>query len=173
MNSHVLVTYATKYGATAEIAVKIGTVLREAGIETDVMPVENVDTLSAYDAIVLGSAVYMGQWRGAAAQFLKQRQTILSTKLLWIFSSGPTGSGDPIELMKGWNFPDGLQAIADAIQPQDITVFHGNVNPNRLNMLEKWILNRVKAPVGDFRDWDRITEWANQIAKQIQLPELA
>jgi menaquinone-dependent protoporphyrinogen IX oxidase len=37
MNTQVLVAYATKYGATAEIAEKIGQVLRQAGLRTDVL----------------------------------------------------------------------------------------------------------------------------------------
>jgi len=34
----------------------------------------------------------------------------------------------------------------------------------KLNPVEKWIIKNVKAPVGDFRDWDAITSWATAIA---------
>ncbi|MBN1222528.1 MAG: hypothetical protein JXB23_04730 [Candidatus Aminicenantes bacterium] len=37
MDNQVLVTYATKHGATAEIAEKIGQVLRQAGLGVDVL----------------------------------------------------------------------------------------------------------------------------------------
>lgn len=60
--------YATKYGATAEIAEKIGEVLRQAGLPTDVLPVKQVDDLTPYTAIILGSAVYIGKWRKEAAK---------------------------------------------------------------------------------------------------------
>lgn len=40
MNHKVLVAYASKYGATAEIAEKIGEVLNGAGLTTDVVPVK-------------------------------------------------------------------------------------------------------------------------------------
>ena len=63
--------YATKYGATAEIAEKIGQVLRQAGLQTDVLPADRVSDLSPYRAVILGSAVYMFQWRKEAARFLK------------------------------------------------------------------------------------------------------
>jgi menaquinone-dependent protoporphyrinogen oxidase len=36
----VLVAYATRYGATAEIAGRIGKVLRDAGLSADVLPVD-------------------------------------------------------------------------------------------------------------------------------------
>jgi menaquinone-dependent protoporphyrinogen oxidase len=61
MDLRVLVAYATKYGATAEIAEKMGQVLRQAGLPADVLPADHVGDLSPYKAVVLGSAVYMFQ----------------------------------------------------------------------------------------------------------------
>jgi len=61
MDNQVLVAYATKHGATAEIADKIGQVLRQAGLRTDVLPTDHVSDLVAYKAVVLGSAVYIGK----------------------------------------------------------------------------------------------------------------
>lgn len=164
MNSQVLVAYATKYGATAEIAEKIGQVLRQAGLQTDVLPVDRVSNLSSYKAVILGSAVYIGGWRKEAAKFLKVNEKVLAEQLVWLFSSGPTGEGNPVELTEGWHFPKALQPIADRIQPRDIAVFHGAIHKQKLNFIEKWMLNNVKAPLGDFRDWDAITSWATAIA---------
>ncbi|MCJ7626610.1 MAG: flavodoxin domain-containing protein, partial [Anaerolineaceae bacterium] len=93
---------------------------------------------------------------------------LLAARLVWLFSSGPSGEGDPIELLKGWRFPPNHQSIADRIQPQDITVFHGAMNLNQLNFFEKWILNKVKAQTGDFRDWDAISSWAASIAEALK-----
>ncbi len=164
MNSQILVAYATKYGATAEIAEKIGQVLRQAGLQTDVLPVDRVSNLSSYKAVILGSAVYIGGWRKEAAKFLKVNEKVLAEQLVWLFSSGPTGEGNPVELTEGWHFPKALQPIADRIQPRDIAVFHGSIRKQKLNFIEKWMLNNVKAPLGDFRDWDAITSWATAIA---------
>ena len=164
MNSQVLLAYATKYGATAEIAEKIRQVLRLAGLQTDVLPVDRVSNLSSYKAVILGSAVYIGGWRKEAAKFLKVNEKVLAEQLVWLFSSGPTGEGNPVELTEGWHFPKALQPIADRIQPRDIAVFHGAIHKQKLNFIEKWMLNNVKAPLGDFRDWDAITSWATAIA---------
>jgi len=164
MEIQVLVAYATKYGATVEIAQKIGEVLRQTGLPTDVLPADKVNNLTSYQAIVLGSAVYIGKWRKQAVKFLQANEAMLAERQVWLFSSGPSGEGDPVELLQGWRFPKGQQAIADRIQPQDIAVFHGDVNVNKLNFIEKWMIKNVKAPVGDFRDWEAITVWATSIA---------
>ncbi len=164
MKTQVLVTYATKYGATAEIAEKIGQVLRQAGLHTDVLPADRVSNLSSYKAVILGSAVYIGGWRKDATKFLKVNEKVLAEQLVWLFSSGPTGEGYPVELTKGWHLPKALQPIADRIQPRDIAVFHGAIHMQKLNLIEKWMIKNIKAPLGDFRDWDAITSWATAIA---------
>jgi menaquinone-dependent protoporphyrinogen oxidase len=168
MNHQVLVAYATKYGATAEIAEKIGEVLRREGLQAEVQPADRVNDLGAYTAVVLGSAIYAGQWRKEAATFLETNEQTLAGMPVWFFSSGPTGEGDPVELVKGWRFPEGQKAIADRIEPRDRAVFHGVLDAAKVNFAEKLIVKALKAPFGDFRDWDAITAWATAIAHALQ-----
>jgi len=168
MTTKVLVTYATKYGATAEIAEKIGQVLRQAGLEVDVVPVKQVRDLTPYRAVVLGSAIYIGQWRKEAATFLKANEKALTERATWLFSSGPTGKGDPSETLKEWRFPQALQPIADRIHPRAITVFHGMIDMKKMNFLEKLAIKNIKAPIGDARDWEAITVWATTIAAALK-----
>jgi len=172
MAFQILMAYATKYGATAEIAEKIGQVLHEAGLQADVLPAERVGDLTLYGAVVLGSAVYAGRWRKEAAAFLEANEEALAERPVWLFSSGPTGHGDPVQLMKGWRFPDGLQPIADRIQPRDIALFHGKLDAKKLGFAEKLIVKALKAPMGDFRDWEAITAWATDIAALLKEEEL-
>jgi len=164
----VLVAYASKYGATAEIAEKIGQALKQEGLQADVQPVKSVKNPAEYTAVVLGSAVYIGQWRKEVANFLKKNEKMLTERPVWLFSTGPAGEGDPVQLMKGWRFPKGLQPVADSIKPRDIAIFHGNVNAKKMNFIEKWMINNVKSPVGDFRDWNAITKWATDIASVLK-----
>lgn len=169
MNTNILVTYASKYGATKEIAQKIGEVLRQAGLQVDVLPVDGVQDLSSYNAVILGSAVYVGRWQKEAAEFLRSNEKTLTSQPVWIFSSGPTGEGDAVELVEGQRLPAALQPIVDRIQPRDIAVFHGYINHDRINFIEKWaIKSLVKKPFGDFRDWGAITAWAITIAKTLK-----
>jgi menaquinone-dependent protoporphyrinogen oxidase len=171
MDKTILITYASKYGATAEIALQIGKAIQENGGMVDVQPVEQVKDLSSYGAVVLGSAVYAGQWLKEAANFLTVHEAALAERPVWIFSSGPTGEGDPVELMKGWSFPENLKPVADRIRPRDVAFFSGVLDPKKLNLPEKMIIKALKAPTGDFRDWESITSWASSIAKALNTDE--
>lgn len=173
MKQAILVTYASKHGATAKIAKTIGETLSQTGFQTALAEAKTIRDLSPYSAVILGSAVYYGMWRKEAVKLLEANEQILAAKSTWLFSSGPIGEGDPVELLNGWRFPSGLQEIADRIGPRDIVVFHGAVDPDKLSFLEKWTLKNVKSPVGDFRDWETITAWAKSIAEALQESEKA
>lgn len=169
MEQNILVNYASKYGATKEIARTIGDVLRQAGLQVEFNPVNGIRDLTPYTAVILGSAVYVGKWQRAAVDFLRMYEKDLAERPVWLFSSGPTGEGDPLELMRGVRLPAALQPVIDCIQPRDITVFHGHINPDKINFIEKWAIKSfVKKPFGDFRDWNAITAWAASIAKTLK-----
>ncbi len=167
MNEKVLVTYASKHGATKEIAEKIGDALRTAGLQADVLPVEAAGNLDLYQAVILGSAVYVGKWMKSACDFLRQNETSLAARPVWLFSSGPTGEGDPVTLLDGWRLPADQQTIIVRIQPRAVAVFHGNIEQSRLNWIENTAVKALKKPFGDFRDWDAVASWAASIAQTL------
>ncbi len=164
----VLVTYGSKYGSTAEIAEKIGHVLAEEGLQTDVISADKVKNVSDYQGVVIGSAAYIGGWRKTVVKFVQKNEQALSGRPVWIFSSGPAGKGDPLEQVKGWKYPKKLQPDIDKIKPRDITVFHGDIRPEKMNALERWMIKQVKSEYGDFRDWEMITRWAKGIAAALK-----
>ena len=170
--TRVLIAFASKHGATAEIAGHIGYRLNKKGLQADVVQAADVVSLESYDAIVLGSAVYVGRWRPEAIDFLDRFTTELVDRPVWFFSSGPTGEGDPVELLDGWELPNRQASTIDRIQPRDTVVFHGALNTKKLNFLERWLVKNVKAPTGDFRDWDQIEAWAEEIAEQLAVEPL-
>jgi menaquinone-dependent protoporphyrinogen oxidase len=168
METKVLVAHASKHGMTAEIAAKIGEILRRAGLKVEVLPVKRVKDPASYQAFVLGSAVYIAMWRKDLVQFLQKNEKTLSEHPVWLFSSGPMGKGDPSELSQGWRFPKAQEPLIERIKPRDIAIFHGAINIKKMNLLEKWVLKNVKAPTGDYRNWDAITSWARSIAEALQ-----
>jgi menaquinone-dependent protoporphyrinogen oxidase len=67
----VLVTYATKHGSTHEIAEAIANTLVNRGIPTDAVAVDTIADVGLCEAVVLGSAVYMGRWLKEATEFAR------------------------------------------------------------------------------------------------------
>lgn len=169
MSDRILVAYGSKHGMTAEIAERIGKIIRDAGFEVDVSPAKVADSPADYRAVVLGSGVYAGMWRRPAAKYLKTHEAELAKKPVWLFSSGPTGSGDLEKLLSGWNFPGGLRAVAERIKPRGTVVFRGAFDEGKASFFEKWIMKKVKAEYGDFRDWQAIEAWARDIATTLKV----
>ena len=159
----VLVTYASKYGATEEIAEKIAEVLSQAGLPTDVLPAEHVSLLNSYHTVVLGSALYIGRWHKEARKFIKRYEQKLVGRNVWIFLSGPTGE-DEDDTREAWHASKKLGATLEHIAPRDVKLFRGAIDPDKLSGLEKWMIKNVDAPTGDFRDWEAISTWAKEIA---------
>ena len=164
MSDKVLVAYGSKHGMTAEIAERIAKVLRGQGIEADVASADRAGAPAGYRAVVLGAGVYAGMWRRQAAKYLKAHEAELAAMPVWLFSSGPTGAGDLEKLLSGWTFPAGLRPVAERIKPRGIVVFRGAFDAAKANFFERWIMKKVKAEAGDFRDWAAIESWAGDIA---------
>jgi menaquinone-dependent protoporphyrinogen oxidase len=166
--TRLLVAYATKHESTAEIAQAIGTVLRTTTpAQVDVMPVNDAPAPSSYDAVVLGSAVYMAQWQPEAAAYLRTHADALARRPLWLFSSGPIGEPGSPSTQQGWLFPQDLLPLARSLNPRDFAVFAGRLDPAGLTLLERGVMKLVRAPAGDFRDWDLIRAWAERIGQDI------
>ncbi|MBN1375470.1 MAG: flavodoxin domain-containing protein [Dehalococcoidia bacterium] len=168
MENSVVVAYASKHGMTAEIAARIGETLRQAGLQVDILPVKRVKDLKKYGAAVLGSAIYITMWRKDMVKFLNSKEQQLSAMPVWLFSSGPLGKGDPLELSQGWSLPESLRPLIDRIKPRNTALFHGAIDIKKMGILEKWVIKNVKAPTGDFRDWEAVTAWANRIADALK-----
>ena len=159
----VLVSAATKYGATAEIARAIAEVLGERGLEPTVVPPEQVAEVDGYDAAVVGSAVYAGHWLKPAKELVDRCGRALVARPVWLFSSGPVGDPpkpeeDPVDVAE-------LVALTDA---REHRVLAGKLVRRQLSFPERAIVSALRVPEGDFRDWTEIRRWAAEIAEALQ-----
>ena len=138
-------------------------------MQADVIDAKKASDINKYKAVVLGSAAYIGNWRKEAVRFVKKYEDVLSERPVWVFSSGPTDNGDPLELVNGWMYPKGVQENIQKIKPRETIVLHGKLDENKIKGLQKWMLSKAKVSFGDFRDWDSITTWAEKIADEVKL----
>jgi len=177
----VLVAYASKTGYTKGIAEFVGEKLRERGIQADAQEVEAVGNVGEYDAYVIGSAVYMFHWAKEAQQFVSRNRTVLASRPVWLFSSGPVGT-KPTNA-KGQDLlavevsgPKEIEELRESIKPRDHRVFFGGIDGTRLTgtmglayrMVRRSQAARESMPEGDFRDWKEIEAWANSIADALE-----
>jgi menaquinone-dependent protoporphyrinogen oxidase len=170
----ILVAYASKHGATQGIAERIGENIREAGQDADVLPIQEVEDLSGYEGYVVGSATYLGHWMKDAVTFLRGNQELLVQRPVWLFSSGPLGTGATDakgEDRRQAAVPKELPELEQAVHPREHQVFFGVLDPGRLSFAERSMRKlpaaRAALPEGDFRDWDEIQDWAYGIAREV------
>jgi len=158
----VLVVSASKHGSTAEIADVIADQLRSAGLEVDLRTTKETRELGAYGAVVLGSAVYAMRWRPEAVRFLKHHRRALAERAVWLFQSGPLSSEIDEEVAA---LPKRVGALAAALGIRGHTTFGGNLDPSRTGFVaDKMIKNGLGK---DFRDFDQIRAWADDVARAL------
>jgi menaquinone-dependent protoporphyrinogen oxidase len=154
---------ASRHGSTREIADAIAQELQVHGADAEVRTVDEVSDLDGYSAVVLGSAIYMGNWESAANRFVQRHQSQLLTMPVWLFSSGPVGNDHPEQ-----GDPPKVGEIAQRTHARGHQMFAGKLDRHDLNLGERLVVNVVRAPDGDFRDWSSIRAWADEIGDALR-----
>jgi menaquinone-dependent protoporphyrinogen oxidase len=161
MKKRVLVTYASKYGSTGGVADAIGKELCSKEVATDVLLIRNVSDISSYQAVVIGSAIYMGKWMSEAVDFVKKNKDILRQVPVAYFLACMTLSHPTEEKRaKVLSYMDPIIKAVPEVKPVGIGTFAGALDYNNLSWLNKKILKSKETPEGDFRDWNAIRAWA-------------
>lgn len=169
----ILVAHASRHGSTAEIADRIAARLRERGLDAAALDVTQVQDAAAYDAYVVGGAVYMFHWLKPVRKFVRRHENLLASRPVWLFASGPLGDepvdeegNDLLEVGRPREF-DHLQEL---LEPRDAKVFFGSWDPDAppVGVAERMMrlapAGQDALPAGDFRDWAAIDAWADGIA---------
>ena len=160
----VLVTYASKHGSTAEIAETVAETLRNSGMDVDCLDTAHVFSVDPYEAVVLGSAIYMRRWRPQARHFLRKYAATLRERPFWVFSSGPCGQ--PRNANGEWGEPHRTIAKAQLLGMRGHIVFGGRLSLQS-HGLARAMAERCPPRYRDRRDWDQICAWAQSIARQL------
>jgi len=163
----ILVSAASKHGSTGEIARRITEVLRSTlpgDAVVDERPAAEVTDAGGYDAVVLGSAVYMGRWLDDARR-AGTRIAAGPPRYVWLFSSGPIG--DP---PKPDEDPTEVVALAAGTHARGHRLFAGRLDRHQLGFAEKAMVAALRVADGDFRDWDAIDSWSRQIGEELGSP---
>ena len=184
----ILVTYATMAGSTVEVAQAVAEEIAKSGLQVDVLPLNEVQDLEAYDGVVVGGPMIMG-WHRAALRFLKKHRETFQHIPLAVFvtamsltQTGETSVGGipvyvdeklpkPPEKEGRLNFRERYARLSNYLQPilratrpvkpASMGIFGGRLEYGRL----KWwavlfVMFIIKAPAGERRNWPAIRAWA-------------
>ncbi|MCJ7782603.1 MAG: flavodoxin domain-containing protein [Desulfobacterales bacterium] len=164
MKNRLLIAYGSRCGSTGGVAETIGQVLSVAGAAVDLRLVKNVDDLSPYQSVIVGSAIRMGKWLPEAVEFLKTHQGTLSRVPVAYFAVCLTMKDDTAEnRRKALGYLDPVRKQFPQVKPADIGLFAGAVDYKKLSFAYSLILKVKGAPEGDFRNWEAIRTWATGI----------
>ncbi len=136
------------------------------GLDAEVRPVEAVGDLRQFDAVLLGSAIYLGKWRKEALEFGEIHAEELRQKPVWLFDSGPLFSWPD----EGRNEPvEAAEELKLRLGAHSRTTFGGRLRHEDAGFLTRRIMAGGKAgSYGDFRNFERIRAWSRQIGLELQ-----
>ena len=161
IKSRILIAYGSRCGSTGGVAEAIGQVLSMAGAAVDVRLVKNVNDVSPYQAVIVGSAIRMGKWLPEVVDFIKTHQETLSRVPVAYFAVCLAMKDDTMEnRRKALGFLDPVHKQFPHVKPLDIGLFAGAVDYTKLSLVYSLILKMKGAPEGDFRNWETIRIWA-------------
>jgi menaquinone-dependent protoporphyrinogen oxidase len=158
----VLVTYATRAGSTIDIADSISFCVSQQGYVVDLMHVSSVENLSDYSTIVIGSAIRMGNVTPEVKRFVQTNKEALQDKPTAYFIACLTLHEDTPENRA--KVKDYLIPLREIVTPFAEGYFAGKMDYAKLKPFSRFAAKRmVKAPEGDFRDWEDIRRWSTTL----------
>ena len=167
MTRKMLVTYATRCGSTAEVAEAIAQELRQGeDVQVDVCTIAEVANLAPYEAVVIGSAIRVGNWLPEAVNFVKAHKAELEKIPTSYFTVCITMKEDNAKNRQevfGY-----LKPVRDILRPVEEGYFGGKIDADKLSLFERLMVWMVGEREGDFRNWTAIRGWANHLRAHLQ-----
>jgi menaquinone-dependent protoporphyrinogen oxidase len=171
MNDKILVTYASQTGSTGSVADAIGKTLAECGVMVEVRPMNDVQDLTPYRAVVAGSAIHGAKWLPEAMEFLHTHRSELSQKPFAAFLVCITlGMPDAAKYREGvakW-----MEPVSAVVMPRSVGLFAGSMDLKKLPFTFNALMVRAAVslgvlPNGDHRDWAEIRSWAAALPRTL------
>lgn len=162
----ILVAYASKTGAPAEIAEWNGEALRRAGATVDVRPADDVPTLEGFDAVVVGGPLYMGRVLRPIPAFFSRHRAALAEKPVALFLSGTSlGTDDPEAETKGQAI---AKSAASGVPVAALGLFGGRFSVRGVPLIGRFLRGGDEKEK-DNRDRAAIEGWADGLPTRLGL----
>lgn len=171
MSNKILVTYTTCTGSTAGVAEAIGQTLTEQGLTVEILPMKEVRDLSAYRAVVAGSAIQDKKWLPEALQFVQAHRAELARQPFAAFLVCMTLAMRDGEKYRPF-VADFLAPVRALVKPVSEGQFAGVLEIAKVPTLRDRLMFRLSVlfgvwSEGDHRDWNAIRTWAESLAPRL------
>jgi menaquinone-dependent protoporphyrinogen oxidase len=174
----VLVGFASDHGSTKGVAERIASRLRNEGFEVDLRPIDGIDALDCYHAVVLGSAIHNQAWLPRAAKFIDDNAAGLASRPTWLFSVSSVGDTNSFFgprvtrwIQRSRQEPKGVTRLLALVGARAHRNFTGAVERGHWNVLGTVFLRTLGGTFGDHRDWADIDAWASALGQQLRTLE--
>jgi menaquinone-dependent protoporphyrinogen oxidase len=159
----VLVTVATRHGSAAEIAQDLAEALRtrlpDGSLE--MLPAAQIDDVTRYDAVILGSEVPGGRWLAEA----RRVAAVIAggpSRAVWLFSSGPVDAP-----LRAARLRPELDDIIAASGAREHRFFAGRMDHDRGRFQDGSVLAALQVAAHTLADWDEVDAWGARIAAEL------
>lgn len=172
MKGTILVTYSTRTGSTKGVSEFIGKTLTDLGESVDVLPMNEIENLSHYSAVIAGSAIQSGKWLPEASEFIITHKNELNKMPVAAFLACMT-----LAMPKGENYRETvsswLDPVRSIISPIDVGLFKGALDIKKMPSFGDRLKFRLSVlfgvwKEGDHRDWNSIHDWTVNIRSQLE-----
>jgi len=164
MSKKILIVVVSKAGSTTEIAKFMADELNKACADVAVLTPDKVTSLAGYNAVIIGSPIYMGKWLSEARDFVENNQQILKKMQVAYFFSCLSLT-DPAKQKEVVNY---LTDQRKLVEPLSIGRFAGKMDYSKLSFFNRMMAKMVGTKEGDYRDWKAIKEWTLDFYQKVQ-----
>lgn len=156
----ILITHASRAGATSDVADIIATSLRERGHVVVVANCKEAPAPEGFDLVVSGSGIHAGAWYGDAISWLSKHADALKGRIALFNVCLNAANPDKIDEALGYN-----SSLAEQLTAVGSASFAGRFMPERIGFFKRLFLRTMQQKPMDHVDPAAIRAWASDLDK--------
>lgn len=165
MEMKILVTFATYYGATGNVAKAVADTITSKGYSVDVLPIKDVHSIEEYQAVVIGSAIRGGRIHEDTYRFIKDHIPELEKVPVAYFVCCMTmGEENPETRYQAETYlAEVFNKISD-VKPVSLGFFGSVHEYKHMEWLARLVDKAVQSPGEEYKKWETVIHWHDDLA---------
>jgi menaquinone-dependent protoporphyrinogen oxidase len=177
--ARVLILYGTTEGQTASISEGIAEVVRDHGREPETLDIKGLPggfALEAYEAVIVGASIHMGEHEEYVRDFVKRKREALERMPSAFFSVSLTAREDTDEARaqtKGY-----VEKFVDETSwhPDMVGIFGGALRYTQYGFIKRHFMKKISEDMGsadtdtsrdyEYTDWNDVRHFTEEFLQQ-------